>query len=213
MSPQLHHRTKDIRLIFVRHGETESNAERRYMGHEDSPLSALGRAQAAAVASRLAREDIDAIYSSDLGRAAATADAIAEACGLRRTLDERLRERHAGVFQGLRLSKAQEMYPEHFAAQRQPSETCSIPGGESALQLQARFTPFLEEICCTHIGGIAAVVTHGGLIRTLLWHFLGSQYASAHRARVDNTSLSVFRCEEDSWILEAWNDTAHLLDR
>ncbi|MCK5247472.1 histidine phosphatase family protein, partial [Candidatus Bipolaricaulota bacterium] len=198
-------------LIFVRHGETESNAEQRYMGHLDSPLSERGLAQVAAVAARLGNDNsVSAIYTSDLGRAASTADAIAEACGQRVISDVRLRERNAGVFQGLRISEARERFPDHFAATEQITPTTAIPEGESALQVQARLVPFLEEVCQRHPGQSIVLVTHGGVIRTMLWHLLESSYATARWARVDNTSLSVFRREEGRWALQTWNDTGHV---
>ena len=58
-----------ISLVFVRHGETEFNVEKRYMGHLDSPLSKQGIAQVATVAARLCKEGVNAVYTSDLGRA------------------------------------------------------------------------------------------------------------------------------------------------
>jgi probable phosphoglycerate mutase len=132
-------------LIFVRHGETESNVEKRYMGHLDTPLSERGITQVAAVSAWLGQDNVSAVYTSDLGRAATTAEAIAKACGVRATSDVRLRERHAGVFQGLRLSEARARFPDHFAkATEQPTPGTSIPEGESALQVQARFVPLLK---------------------------------------------------------------------
>ncbi len=200
-------------LIFVRHGETESNAENRYMGHLDSPLSATGMAQADAVAARLAEAGVDAIYTSDLGRAATTAQAIAEACRLELVSDPRLRERHAGAFQGLLASEARSRFPDYFTEATAPTPTTAIPGGESALQIQARVIPLLEEACGSHPGRSIVFVTHGIVIRTVLWHLLGASYAAVFRARVDNTSLTVFRGEYGRWGLRVWNDTGHLMSR
>jgi len=67
------------RIIAIRHGETEWNLQGRFQGHKDSPLSPLGRAQAAALGRRLGAETFDLLYSSDLGRALDTAGAIARA--------------------------------------------------------------------------------------------------------------------------------------
>lgn len=159
---------RSLRLILVRHAQTASNAERRYMGQEDSPLTKAGRMQAAAVAARLAHQGIDALYTSDLGRASTTAEAISAACQVPLTSDERLRERHAGGFQGLLLSEAQDRYPDHFLADRPPTPQTAPPGGESALQVQARVSPLLEEIRQRHDRQRVVLVTHGGVIRTLL---------------------------------------------
>jgi len=213
MSHSSHIDTNGISLVFVRHGETESNAEQRYMGHLDSPLSDRGLTQVAAVATRLGNDNsVSAIYTSDLGRAASTADAISEACGQRAISDVRLRERNAGVFQGLRISEARERFPDHFAAAEQITPTMAIPEGESALQIQTRLIPFLEEVCQRHRGQSVVLVTHGGVIRTMFWHLLESSYATARWARVDNASISIFRGERARWILRTWNDTGHVQD-
>src|SRR5690348_10772063 len=90
-----------MRLIAVRHGETEWNVAGREMGHLDSPLTERGRQQAEAVASRLAGLSLAALYSSDLGRAVATARCISRCCGQDVRVDVGLRERHMGVLQGL----------------------------------------------------------------------------------------------------------------
>jgi probable phosphoglycerate mutase len=210
MSNSTHMNSDGISLVFVRHGETESNAEQRYIGHLDSPLSERGIEQVAAVAARLGEEGVNTIYTSDLGRAATTAEAIAEACGVHLVTDTRLRERHAGVFQGLRISEARTRFPDYFAETEEPTPSTAIPEGESALQVEARFIPFLEEVCQRHAGQFVVLVTHGGLIRTVLWHLLESSYVAARWARVDNTSLSIFRSEHGRWVLDAWNDTGHL---
>lgn len=202
-----------VRFIFVRHGQTEANAEERYMGHQDSPLSAKGQSQAVAVATRLKQEGLGSIYTSDLGRAAMTASIISEACGIPLVADERLRERHAGVFQGMLRSEMQTLYPEHFAIYPEVSPDFAIPGGESARQVLARISPFLDEARLRHHGQTVAIVTHGGVIRTVLWHFLSAAYASTYLARVENTSLNVFRYRNGSWVLEAWNDTGHLQEQ
>ena len=197
-------------LVFVRHGETVSNTEKRYMGQLDSPLSAFGRSQAGAVADRLREAELSALYASDLGRAADTALEISKACNLPIISDARLRERHAGVFQGMLMSDAAQQYPESFQAIQDPSPDTAIPGGESAETVLARLHPLLVEVCASHPGMTVALVTHGIVIRTALWHFLDASYAQARFARVGNTSLTVFRFAHGRWILQQWNDVGHL---
>src|SRR5258706_3803519 len=102
---------RSTRLCLVRHGETAWNAEGRVQGQLDIPLSPTGLAQAKAVASALAGESFDAIYSSDLVRVRQTAQPIAELLKKDVLLDERLRERHYGVFQGITYAEAKERFP------------------------------------------------------------------------------------------------------
>ena len=212
MSNSLHVPPDEISLIFVRHGETESNAVKKFMGQLDSPLSARGRDQAAAVSARLGRTHIDAIYTSDLGRAAATAAQIAAACKLPVVTDARLRERNAGIFQGLSHAEAREQFPAEYAETEDPTPESAIPGGESAVHVRTRFVPFLDEVCQRHAGQTVILVTHGAFIRTVLWHLLQSSYAITRWARVDNTSITIIRKERGRWILQTWNDTGHVQD-
>lgn len=118
-----------VRLLFVRHGETESNVEHRYMGQDDSPLTPMGIAQAEAVAKRLAKKPVDAIYSSDLGRAAKTSEIISRGCGLQVTQDRRLRERHAGLLQGELETDARVKHAQIFAELERMGPEYVFPGG------------------------------------------------------------------------------------
>ena len=87
--------------MFARHGETDWNFEGRLQGHTDRPLNAYGREQAEALAGRLAREDVAAIYASDLARARETAEIVGERLGLPVVLDPDLREKDWGTWEGL----------------------------------------------------------------------------------------------------------------
>ena len=87
--------------MFARHGETDWNFEGRLQGHTDRPLNAYGREQAEALAGRLAREDVAAIYASDLARARETAEIVGERLGLPVVVDPDLREKNWGTWEGL----------------------------------------------------------------------------------------------------------------
>lgn len=200
-----------VRVLFVRHGETISNIEHRYMGQDDSPLTPAGIAQIEAVAKRLAECRIDAIYSSDLGRAARTSQIISRACGIPVALDERLRERHAGLLQGKLEDDARKEHASVFSEIERMGAGYIYPGGgESGVQIEERMVSFLDEVREDHSGETIVAVTHGGTLRVLLWHILKFPYHSIFRIRSDNASISAFSCSQDGWILEFWNDTAHL---
>src|SRR3989454_11493533 len=103
-------------VLLIRHGQSEGNAEGRFGGHTDTPLSARGRQQAEATARALASEKFDAIYSSDLHRAIETASPLVKLTGVTLNTTEALRERSVGVMEGLTFEEAAEQHPEQYQA-------------------------------------------------------------------------------------------------
>ena len=133
-------------IIIVRHGQTQWNIRKIRQGHLDSELTDKGVAQARALGQRLARESFTALYSSDLGRALHTARMIAAVTGHEIVTDERLRERHLGVFQGLSGDEIKDKHPEEYRLHRTLGPEYVIPGGESVRQQVARNVDCLDEI-------------------------------------------------------------------
>lgn len=157
-------------MLLVRHGQSEWNAVRRWQGLADSPLTDLGRRQAAAVGEVLARSDrpIGAVWSSPLRRAAETGEIIAGRLGLGTvTLDDRLREADAGEWQGLTPAEIERAYPGFLDAHRRP------PTFESFDAVVGRAFAALRSIAAAYDGdgdgvGAVAVTTHSGLIRSVV---------------------------------------------
>jgi broad specificity phosphatase PhoE len=110
-----------MKLIAIRHGETEWNAQGREMGQLDSALTERGIQQARLVAGRLNQAAFHALYSSDLGRGIQTAEIIASKCQKQVQLDAGLRERHMGIFQGLTLAEMRERFPKERARDWEPA--------------------------------------------------------------------------------------------
>lgn len=157
---------RDARLLVLRHGRSEWNAVHRWQGNFDSPLDAVGRAQAAAVGDELAR--LGARWArpvaSTLVRAAATAEIIAARLGLEPPLlDDRLVEAHAGEWEGLTPDEIEVAYPGWLAAHRRPS------GFEPLESVVARATAALVETGARLAAGSSGlVVSHSGLIRSVV---------------------------------------------
>ena len=147
------------RLIIWRHGQTEWNVDRRIQGHTDVPLDALGHRQARAAAAQLAAESPDAIVSSDLRRAADTAAALAAVTGLPVRLDQRLRERDFGMWQGLTGEQASAKHPEAYARWRR-GESVAEAGVEEVDAIITRATAAFTDAAT--LGDTVVVVTHGG---------------------------------------------------
>lgn len=198
-----------LHLMLVRHGESEWNAQRRYQGQSDVPLSALGRRQAELVAERLAGQKIDAVYASDLQRAWETAGPIAEKNGLQVVSEPRLRELKFGVLEGLTFEEAEAQYPEMIAAWledfNRPPE-----GAETIDVFNARCASLLEELKQNHDEQVVLLVAHGGSLSEILREVLGLSREKRWYLEMENTSLSEVLIAETFVSLKRLNDTCHL---
>ena len=197
---------------FVRHGETVWNVERRYQGHGDSELTEAGRAQVEAIGKRFRNIPFDHLYSSDLGRARSTAEAIAHNTTHEIQFDLRLREKNLGIFEGLAVPEIQARHLDTYIAFKTRGASFVIPEGESTLQLFERAWEFLEETRNRHSGQRTVCVTHGGTIRGLLKHTLGLVQDMPTRFRLQNTSLHQLYWVDDHWVVGCLGDMQHLSD-
>jgi probable phosphoglycerate mutase len=154
-------------LFLVRHGQSTWNAERRWQGHGDPPLSERGRAQTRELLAALASLELEALVSSDLQRAVETARIVAEPLGLELRVDPRWRERHLGVWTGLRREEIAAGWPDVYAQLAAGDPDAAPPEGESQRQLDARIRAAARELAGRHPGGRVLVVTHRGAIRVL----------------------------------------------
>ena len=137
-----------VRLFLVRHGQVASNRDLRYVGSRDETLTELGRRQAEALAALLAAVRIDAVLSSPLARALATAEAIAAAAGLDVARDERLREQSFGSWEGLSRDEVRARSDADRALLESWERDAEIapPGGESLASVQRRVLALVDEL-------------------------------------------------------------------
>jgi len=157
---------------LLRHGQTVWNAERRFQGQSDSPLDETGRAQAERAARQLAALRPDLIVSSDLSRAARTAAPLARLTGLEVMLDEDLRERHGGSWEGLTDTEIRERYPDEHATWTPPDgESSPAVADRVAAALQRAAKAVAEQV--TGRDGLAVVVSHGAALRLGMSRLLG----------------------------------------
>jgi broad specificity phosphatase PhoE len=176
-------------ILLARHGETDDNREPiRVQGFTDTPLNDTGRAQAAALAHRMAEAGLRSVWSSDLSRARETADIVAAALGLAVSLDERLREAYRGRWEGHRFVDIEREEPELYAAWRRAGANFRFPGGESLLEQQQRVTAAVADI---HGRSPlpALVVCHGGSIRVMLCRHDPRGLDAFHTFEVPNTAV------------------------
>lgn len=180
-------------LYLVRHGETDWNRERRIQGLTDIPLNDTGREQAAATGRLLARREWGAIYASPLSRAFETASIIADELGMQEpTPVESLVERNYGAAEGLAEPELEERFP----------GKTPVPGRESREQAAARALPALIELAERHPGESIILVSHGGVIRSVLSAVdPGSRYGA-----ITNGSVHSFRHTDGTLELVAFDD-------
>ncbi len=198
------------KIIVVRHGETEWNRKHIFQGQMDSELSELGLKQADAAASALADEPIDVIYSSDLGRAQQTATIICKPHNLPVLMDQRLRERHLGVFQGLKKDEMLTHFEDDVKQYRSGDPDHVIPGGESSRQRYERSTACLQDIAQKHAGENILIITHGGVLRGFLEMVLHLPMNGKRRFSLYNASIARFSLYHNHWMLDSWGETWHL---
>ncbi len=170
-------------LLLARHGQSTWNAERRWQGQGDPPLSERGRRQAEALADALAGHALDALLSSDLARAAETAEIVARRLGLPPPrLEPRLRERSLGAWTGRTEAEIAAAWPAELERLRAGDPELRPGGGESEHQVVRRVRDALSDLAAAPPGGRVALVTHLGVIRTLV---PGFRPANAEWCRIE----------------------------
>ena len=199
-----------IRVLLVRHGQTSWNVDGRYQGSTDIPLNDHGLAQAAALATRLADETIDVIYSSPLQRALQTAQAINAHHGLPIHEDARLKEIYFGSWEGITHKEAESRYPgAQLRWRRNPFEAMP-PDGESIDAVEARIGSLLQELY-TYEDRTVLVASHCAIMQVLLCQALRMDLAGRWRFRLDAAALSELILDEHGNSLGFVNDRNHLL--
>ncbi len=203
-------------VIIIRHGQSQGNAEGRFGGHTDTPLSPRGRKQAEATARALASEKFTAIYSSDLPRAMATASPLARLTGVPLETTDALRERSVGVMEGLTFEEAAEQHPEQYQALLRQDFEHVLLGGESYRQTLDRASRKLDEAIEQHRGGRIAIFAHTGTICILILHLMGALDAPELKPvwiATANCGIARFDLRDDGFVrVQALNDTRHLVE-
>ncbi len=197
-------------FVVVRHGETFWNIDGRIQGHLDSRLTPTGRAQAQALAARLAGERLDALYSSDLGRARETAAPIAAATGLSPSFLATLRERTYGVFESLTWNEIEARYPAEYARLATRDASYAVPEGESAIAFRERLLATFAELGERHRGARLGIVTHGGALGMLYRVATGVALDAPRDYALPNAGINRFAWRDGRLVLESWGDVAHL---
>jgi alpha-ribazole phosphatase/probable phosphoglycerate mutase len=195
------------RLLLARHGQSVSNAERRFQGIQDVPLSDLGRRQAEALAVVVRRRRLVAVYTSPLERARATAAIATAGTGVPIVCIEDLRELSLGAWEGQTVEDIRALPGDPYAQWVRDPVTCLPPGAEPLAEVQARAVEVVTRIAQAHpAGGEVLVVSHGGVISACLAHWLGLPLSAIWRLSLSNASITEVAPPRVLTV----NNTAHL---
>jgi glucosyl-3-phosphoglycerate phosphatase len=195
-------------LIVWRHGETDHNASGIWQGQLDTVLSDKGREQALSAAGVLTSYHPAVIVSSDLQRAADTASSLASRVGLSVRHDERLREIHAGLWQGMTAGDVAEQFPEEQAALRAGEDIRRGIHGESLAQVAERTRAAVDETLAELAPGQCAVIaTHGVAGRAIVASLVGLGQPLSWKviAGLHNCHWAELGESAGVWRIVAWN--------
>ncbi|MEU0244682.1 histidine phosphatase family protein [Streptomyces sp. NPDC006235] len=186
-------------LLLARHGQTVWHAENRYAGVSDIGLTDTGRAQAEALGRWAAAHPVDAIWTSPLSRAVATAEPACRALGLVPRRDPGLAECDFGVVEGRTLAEFEAENPDRAAAFRADPVAHPFPGAEDPTAAAARGAATLRRITAAHPGGRVLVVAHNTLLRLVLCTLLSIPPGEYRRVfpRLRNAAISELRMNPD----------------
>ena len=194
------------RVVFVRHGETSLNAERRFRGRIDVQLNDRGRAQVERTAEYLRDLPFMAAYSSPLARALQTAEGIAGLHSLPVTTRDELLDMDFGEWAGKRLA---DIDPEDVKLWRLSPELVAIPWGETLTMVMQRLLHFARELR-HHFGEIVLVVSHEIVGCLLLCLASGAPISAVHRFRQENACVDLLDLGPTDFAVLRANDTSHL---
>lgn len=199
------------RLILIRHGQTQWNSEKRYIGLTDQGLNEKGKSQALGLATALQETNPSAIYSSTLKRARQTASIISRACKIKPKLIAGLDEIDFGAWEGLTLDEIKN--GDHsckiYDWQDLPDDF-QMPAGERWSDFQARVKKGFDEILAESSGETAVVITHAGVIKYSLCYLLKISPSNFWSFQIDHGSMTVVKIDKNQATITLLNDTCHL---
>ncbi len=214
-----------VEILVIRHGETDWNKEQRLQGHLDIALNAEGQRQAQALASWLAQESLDAIFSSDMQRTQQTAAPLAKVSGITVQLDAGLRERCYGALEGLRRPEIKSRFPSAYAALDQRDVDTRYPASappdtriaETLNEFFQRTTAALHRIVDlaksqqpqqTHLR--LAIITHGGVLDCYYRYAHNIPLVRHRDFDIFNASINRMAWDGRQLRIAGWGDVEHL---
>jgi broad specificity phosphatase PhoE len=201
-----------MRLLLLRHAETEWNRERRFQGWRDSSLSTVGREQAESAARLLAAAPVAAVWSSPLARARETAALIAVPHRLPVREAEAFKEMGFGAWEGLTRDEVQARFPDDLRAWAEAPHEAAWPGAETLAAVRARALEGLAALRQDHAGQTVCLVSHGITCRVIILEALGLGLDRLWSIQLSSTGISELEFRDDWTTLHRMNSLIHLTD-
>lgn len=195
---------------IVRHGQTEWNILGKTQGHGNSPLTEKGLKQAEELAEGISKYPIDMIFSSDLGRAVQTAEAVGKKFNIDVQVTDALREMGFGEWEGKLIPEITEKYADIYKVWRNEPHLAEIPGGESLYMIKERLQKFIDELNNKYDNKHILFVSHSITVRVLLLMMLDSDMKNIYRIKQDNTALNIVEWRSYGPVVTKMNDTSHI---
>jgi broad specificity phosphatase PhoE len=200
-----------VRLLLVRHGQTDANRDGLALGRLDVPLNETGHHQARALGAALAHEPVVAIYASPLTRTMQSAEAIAAHHIVGVTVEPGLIEMDVGEIDGVPFAKVRETHADFLAKwMSEEGPTHAMPGGESLTAVADRASLTLERIARHHENETVVAVTHNFVILTLLAKVMDVPLHGFRRLRHSVAAISELDMRPGRARVVRINDTCHL---
>jgi len=199
-----------VKVILVRHGETDWNRKEVFRGRIDVALNQNGRKQAQALAEATREFHIDAIYSSPLSRSLETAEAVAGIHCMSVKLADGFIDFHYGDWQGLEHREVEKNFPDLYREWHESPHLVQIPGGENLYDVSRRSLEELERLSVKCEGQTIMIASHRVVNKVLLCAVMGLDNSHFWDLRQSNCCLNIFEFSKDRCIIHLLNDTCHL---
>lgn len=197
-----------FRLFLVRHGETDWNAEKRYLGQTDLPLNSKGRQQVLNLAHELKDVDFACCYTSDLIRASQTTSTILKGRDVEIIIEIALREASFGTWEGLTHAEISRQHAVELELWVESQGMTKPGGGESLGDLRGRLGAWLESLYAENPAGNILVVTHGGPLRVILCLLMGLPVTKHWKFSVEPSAMTVVEIHDGEAILRIGSSIA-----
>ena len=189
-------------IYIIRHGQTHANENKQYLGRDESPLTKLGIAQHDELVRQLDGVILDSVICSPRERCMALAQEISRRRGAAPSVDNRVAEFDFGIFESLTYEQAEETYSIEWAKWVQNDSAYTLPRGESIDAFEERVKAVSCELMENDESKNIAIITHGGVITSLLCYLLDLGISNKWRFRVENGSLIIIKANDGFNYLE-----------